>query len=230
MKISVVIPVLNEEDRIAELMQAVRAHATGYVDEMIVVDGGSCDNTLKIARESGAVTLSSQRGRGRQMNHGADKAASEVLYFLHADTIPPPGFDKVIIDKVLSGYSAGCFRLRFDWEHPMLKFYSLFTRFKTTLVRFGDQSLFVEKSLFKKIDGFEENLIVMEDQKIVRELKKWAPFTVCKNEVITSARKYREVGAVKLQILFFLIWFGYYLGVSQENLTSFYKRKIRPIN
>ncbi len=228
MKISVIIPVLNEEKRIGQVIKGVRERSDGHLGEIIVVDGGSEDQTAAIAGSMGVMVIESEKGRGRQMNRGAERAQYDILYFLHADTLPPDGFDRVIIGRVAEGNQAGCFRLRFDWNHPILNLYAFFTRLKTTLVRFGDQSLFVEKSLFKKIDGFRENLIVMEDQKIVRDLKKNGRFVLCKEEVITSARKYREVGVIKLQFVFILIWMGYYLGIEQDALTGFYRKFILP--
>jgi rSAM/selenodomain-associated transferase 2 len=228
MKISVIIPVLNEEKRIGQVIKGVRERSSGHLGEVIVVDGGSKDQTATIARSVGAMVIQSEKGRGRQMNRGAEIAQHEILYFLHADTLPPAGFDRIIIGRVTEGSQAGCFRLRFDWNHPILNLYAFFTRLKTTLVRFGDQSLFVEKSLFKKVDGFRENLIVMEDQKIVRDLKKNGRFVLCKDEVVTSARKYREVGVVKLQFVFILIWMGYYFGVDQDVLTDLYRKFILP--
>lgn len=222
--ISIIIPTLNEEKFIGFLIDEIKKREFGEICEIIVADGGSLDNTCAIARKSGAVVHKCKKtGRAAQMNEGVELATGRFFYFLHADSIPPKGFDALIAQKIYHGYPAGCFQLLFDDPHPMLKFYSYFTKFKSFLIRFGDQSLFVEKSLFKKIGGFDETLVVMEDQKIVRELKSKAPFALIDKAVCTSARKYKKHGVLKLQLIFFCIWLGYYCGARQETLVHFYQ-------
>ncbi len=225
-EISIVIPVINEAGQVKSLISQIESAESGYIKEIIVVDGGSTDRTVEIASEAGARVVRSARGRAVQMNSGAKKATGDLLYFLHADTRPPPGFDREIIRSYQSGYGYGCFRLEFDWKHPLLRLYSFFTRFRTIWFRFGDQSLFVEKELFARAGGFDENLIVMEDQKIFRDLHEFTEYYLSESSVVTSARRYREVGPGKLQAIFFCIWLGYYLGVSQEVLQDIYKSLI----
>jgi len=193
-----------------------------------VVDGGSTDQTKEVAERAEAVVIESKKkGRAAQMNAGAARASAEILYFLHADTIPPPKFDLHILKSISNGYGAGCFYLTFDDSHPGLRFYSWFTKFKSTFLRFGDQSLFVAKPDFENVNGFDESLIVMEDQQIVRKLKRETEFNVINKSVITSARKYRENGVYRLQAVFFIIWAGYYLGINQETLTDIYRKYIK---
>lgn len=226
--ISLIIPVLNEEDQIGNIIQRLRDLQSGNVKEIIVVDGGSDDRTVEVAESAGATIVHSKRGRAKQMNAGAVKAKGDLLYFLHADTVPPEFYDREIVNAVIGGYDFGCFRLQFDWDHPLLNVYSWFTRFKSTGLRFGDQSLFVTKRIFEKAGGFNENLIVMEDQEIYRRLHLHGKFYLAEQNVITSARKYKEIGPVKLQFMFSLIWLGYYTGFKQNTLVNFYKRFILP--
>lgn len=226
-QISVIIPVLNEENTIGKLLTELKKRSGPGVCEFIVADGGSTDSTRDIAESEGAtVTQADKKGRAVQMNAGAALAKAEILYFLHADTIPPPNFDLIISKYVSNGYGAGCFNLQFDDAHPALRFYSWFTSFKSTLFRFGDQSLFVTKSVFQKANGFDESLVVMEDQQVVREIRRVTPFVVIDEPVITSARKYRSNGVFRLQAVFFLIWAGYYSGLSQQTLTDIYQNYI----
>ena len=226
--ISVVIPAINEEKQIGKLIDHLKRAESGYIEEIIVVDGGSSDRTRELASEMGAKVLPSpKRGRAVQMNAGAAAAGGNILYFLHADTLPPYGFDQEILAAVKKEYGAGCFRLRFDTDQPLLRFYAFFTRYRTTFLRFGDQSLYAERKVFEKIGGFDESLTVMEDQKIVRELRKQTPFYLSEREVITSARKYGKNGVVRLQCVFFLIWFLYYLGVPQQGLVKLYNSLIK---
>lgn len=226
-QISVVIPVLNEENTLGKLLSELKNRSGSGLCEVIVVDGGSTDGTRKIAEVAGADVIESEKkGRAAQMNAGAAHARADILYFLHADTIPPFGFDSYILKAVSNGYDAGCFSLCFDDPHPGLRFYSWFTRYRSTLIRFGDQSLFVKAKIFKAVNGFDESLIVMEDQQIVREIKRVARFRVINEPVLTSARRYKKNGIYKLQGIFFLIWAGYYLGFSQQVLTDIYQRHI----
>ncbi|WP_069132372.1 TIGR04283 family arsenosugar biosynthesis glycosyltransferase [Rhodohalobacter halophilus] len=227
-RVSVIIPVLNEEKQIGMRFQSLKRLESGLVDEIIVVDGGSSDRTVEEAQRLGAKIVHSKKGRAAQMNAGTKAAEGDVLYFLHADSEPPPGFDKEISEAIEGGYSFGCFRLKFDWNHPLLNFYSWFTRFRLTELRFGDQSLFVGKKVFERAGGFDENLTVMEDQEIYKRLYGCGRFYLSGREVITSARKYIEVGPIKLQIIFSAIWLGYYLGASQKDLVRFYRRCVSP--
>lgn len=222
--ITIIIPALNEELRLPALLAAIRNRQSGSVCEVIVVDGGSEDSTVNVAEEAGAKVLQpGVRGRAAQMNAGAGVASSGLLFFLHADTTPPYGFDSSIIRSIKRGADAGCFRLQFDRDHPLLNFFGWCTRFRSTFIRFGDQGLFVKKAMFKKVGGFDEALTVMEDQEMVRELKKRGEFGLLELSVTTSARKYEKIGILRLQLLFFAIWAGYYMGVSQEALVHFYR-------
>lgn len=224
MNISVIIPTFNEEDVIQKTIQTVFSRGGDELLEIIVADGGSSDGTADNVRSSGArLIFSEKKGRAAQMNAGASEGRGEILYFLHADSQPPENFDRKIISAVKNKASAGCFRLVFDHPHPLLKMFAWFTRFDLDLFRFGDQSLFVEKSEFEKAGGFRENHIVMEDQEIVTRIKKRAPFIVLPDSVTTSARKYLDVGVVKLQFIFVVIFTLYYAGVKQETLKSMYK-------
>ncbi len=161
------------------------------------------------------------------MNYGAQNATCEILYFLHADTLPSKGFTYDITLAINSGYSAGCYILSFDYDHWFLKANCWFTRFNVNAVRFGDQSLFIRKEKFHEAGGFCEKHIVLEDQHFIRRIKKVARFTIIQKPVITSARKYLENGIYKTQALFFLIYFMYRLGFSQQKLVTTYRILIR---
>ncbi|MDR8392671.1 TIGR04283 family arsenosugar biosynthesis glycosyltransferase [Aliifodinibius sp. S!AR15-10] len=227
MRISVIIPALNEADVIGQTIRELKTRNGQHVHEIIVADGGSTDQTREIAETSGArVIETARKGRARQMNAGAEAASSELFYFLHADSIPPRGFDQTIMTALQDGYPAGCFRLAFDSKHPLLRFYAWCTRFDIDAFRFGDQSLFITRDLFKSVGGFNPKLIVMEDNVMVRCIKKEGGFYISPKKVITSARKYRENGVIRLQLIFVLIYTLFFLGVSQETLVSTYKKLI----
>lgn len=154
---SIIIPTYNEEEQIAETISKTHAANSKHEAEIIVVDGGSTDNTIAIAKKCGATVIVSEcKGRAAQMNKGASVAKYKILYFLHADSIPPPDFTSKILDEKNKGIKSGCFRLQFDYSHWFLKANAWFTRFNVNEVRFGDQSLFTTKEVFEKAAALEK--------------------------------------------------------------------------
>ncbi|MFD1470201.1 TIGR04283 family arsenosugar biosynthesis glycosyltransferase [Hymenobacter caeli] len=232
LSVSIIIPTYNEAAAIAALLGYLRrATAGGPAPELLVVDGGSTDATVRLARQAGATVLTSPRkGRAAQLNHGAQRARGGVLYFLHADSYPPPGFLADVRRALGQGYGAGCYRLAFDHPHWFLRFSAWCTRLPLTAVRFGDQSLFVRRDLFARIGGYREDLLVMEDQEIVGRLRAQAPFRLLPRAVTTSARKYLVNGVFRLQGIFTLIVILYRLGVPQRRLVQLYRRLVRQGN
>lgn len=225
--ISIIIPTYNEAAHIATTIQWLKQEPE-LITEIIVSDGGSRDGTLETATRAGAIAVSSPaKGRAAQMNYGASLAKGSVLYFLHADTLPPAGFTTDIMHALNNHYGAGCFMLAFDHRHWFLQANCWFTRFDVNAIRFGDQSLFADKKLFDRAGGFCERHIVLEDQEIIKRLKRLSRFTVIKKPVLTSARKYLENGIYKTQAIFFIIYFMYRLGCSQQRLLQTYRRLIR---
>ncbi|MEO6683810.1 MAG: TIGR04283 family arsenosugar biosynthesis glycosyltransferase [Ginsengibacter sp.] len=227
--ISVIIPTYNEEENIDGLIAVIqRRDHDDLVVEIIISDGKSTDKTIVLAENAGAtVVVGPHKGRSAQMNYGASHAKGELLYFLHADSIPPDHFTTYILKEYKRQYSSGCFRLAFDHNHWFLKANCWFTRFNVNAIRFGDQSLFVTKDVFQKCGGFDEKLLMMEDQEIIHRIKKFGKFKVMNAAVNTSARKYLDNGIYRMQVIFFRIWLLYYLGYSQEYLLQLHKRLIR---
>ncbi|MDQ6812381.1 MAG: TIGR04283 family arsenosugar biosynthesis glycosyltransferase [Bacteroidota bacterium] len=225
--ISVIIPTYNEVDCILNTIEQLKLNDTSQlIKEIIISDGASTDATCNIESSKVKIVHAPIKGRAAQMNYGATFATGDILYFLHADTIPPKDFTSEIISSIQNGNGAGCYRLSFDYQHWFLKANCWFTRFDIDSIRFGDQSLFVAKDLFKKAGGFSEKHIVLEDQHFISKIKKLAKFQVLKKEVTTSARKYLENGIYKTQAIFFLIYFMYRMGYSQQKLVATYRRLI----
>ena len=226
-KISILIPVLNEEQGLGAVLKHLNASITSFqVEEIICIDGGSTDNTIAIAKSLGAAVVPSERGRAKQMNTGAKNAKGSILYFLHADTLPPKGFDQIILDAVEKGSESGCFRMKFDSKNPILRFFAWLTRINHTLCRGGDQSLFIKKELFESTNGFDENYFIYEDTEFIQRLYSQTDFKILPDYVITSARKYRDKGWFKVQFHFAMIHLKNYLGAGPEELYRYYQKNI----
>ena len=225
--ISIIIPVLNEEAYIKKVLQSIADNAsTDSVAEVLVVDGGSTDNTVSEASRFGARVISGKKGRASQMNLGANIAVGDILYFLHVDTLPPKDFDKDILNVFQKAFEVGCFRMEFDSSHPLLRFFAWCTRINTQICRGGDQSLFITKNLFEKANGFDEAYTIYEDNEFIRRIYKITEFKIIPNSVKTSARRYRKKGVIKLQCHFGMIHLKHYLGEGPDALHNYYVKHI----
>src|SRR5271157_456 len=206
LKLSIIIPARNEARNIGSTIRMLASRSTpGNIKEIIVVDGESTDDTAGIAAKAGVRVIKSRKGRGRQLQIGGAVATGDVLYFLHVDCVPPRGFDRLILDAVHAGYRSGCFKLRFDVVHPILRFTAWFSRFGHQWFRAGDESLFVEKGVFMEAGGYDPTRAIMEDVEIIPRLKKLAAFTVIQHSIISSARRYIIKGIFRLQALYVIL-------------------------
>jgi rSAM/selenodomain-associated transferase 2 len=221
-KVSVVIPSLNERERISRLVGEV----CGMREvEAIVVDGGSSDGTREAARDAGAEVLRGRRGRGAQMNEGARRARGDILVFLHADSRPPAGFATLVRlaldDEETVG---GAFRFSLEERTPFFRFITMTTNFRALRmgIVFGDQGLFVRREIFHEAEGYPEQPL-MEDFELVRRLRRRGRFVILPETMVTSARRWRAVGPVRNSLLNILITWSYLLGVSPERLARWYR-------
>ena len=219
MKISVVIPALNEAARIERTLAAVAGQPEPW--EVIVVDGGSTDETAARAAAS-ATVLTSPPGRARQMNRGWKATDGEVLLFLHADTVlPEDAFGLIRAALADASVEAGAFRLRFDVDTPLLRFYSFCTRFHAPRICFGDRGLFVRRAVFEALGGFPE-VSIFEDLEMVRLLYQRGGFRFLSQAVTTAARRFETVGPLRQQLLNSYLWTRYQLGTDPERIAHLY--------
>ncbi len=220
MTISIVIPALNEARCIARTLRLLRDQAEEPF-EVIVVDGGSTDETVALASPH-ATVISSERGRANQMIAGAGEATGDVLLFLHADTELPPGALKTIRRTLDSPRTeAGAFRLRFDRETPLLRLYSYCTRFRQHRFCFGDRALFVARTAYEEAGGFSP-IPIFEDLDLVRRLHDRGTFAFLPQYVTTSARRFERKGPLSQQLLNAYLWIRYMLGASPHDLAHHY--------
>jgi rSAM/selenodomain-associated transferase 2 len=219
--ISIVIPVLNESQTIASCLFRLAKQIKHH--EIVVVDGGSDDNTLDIVRAfTGVKWLRSPPGRGIQMNRGAEVAKGNLLLFLHADTFLAPGsLDRIETMMAQEEIVAGSFSLSFDEPNLLLKLYALFSRINHLLFTYGDQGLFMTRYIFKRIGGFRE-IPVMEDVDIQKRLRKMGCFVKIRPPVVTSARRFIAYGIIRQQCLNIGLVFLYHTGFSPIWLKRFY--------
>ncbi|MDJ0643938.1 MAG: TIGR04283 family arsenosugar biosynthesis glycosyltransferase [Erythrobacter sp.] len=220
MTISVIIPAINEADKIGRTLVDVLALDDEI--EVIVVDGGSSDGTERIAADHGAIVKSSRPGRARQMNLGAELSTGDVLFFLHADTLPPPNATAAIAEALSDPKVAGgSFRIQFDLDHPVLRFSSWMSRINSPFCHYGDSGYFVRRQDFFELGGYRD-IPILEDFDFLRRLSRERGMGIIEEPVMTSARRFVANGVVKLQLLGILIVWLYLMNVSPYALRRLY--------
>jgi rSAM/selenodomain-associated transferase 2 len=228
MKISIIIPTLNEEEKLPQLLEVLSRYTYTY-EEIIIVDAKSTDNTVEIAKSYPKVNVieNQEPSRANQMNTGARSAVGEVLYFVHADVLPPNSFEEDIKDSIKKEADLGCYRFEFDKKALPLKFNAWWTRFDFMFCRGGDQTLFVKKSVFDQLDGFGPEYVIMEDFDFIRRARKRFNFKIIPKNVLVSARKYKHNSYFKVNIVNLWSYWTFMLGGSPERIKMNYKKWLK---
>lgn len=225
-RISVVIPTLNEQAMITDAISS--AYNSGMA-EVIVADGGSTDETRKIATDMGARVVESARGRARQMNSGAAQATGDALLFLHADTTLPPRAAFLVQHALASpGVVGGAFTYS---AYGAGKWDTIITtggRWRSQLSGhpYGDQGLFLRTRTFNALSGFPD-IPVMEDWELVYRLRKLGQVVVLPEPIITSSASFAEHGFARASLLNLVAIFGYQLGIAPCHLVVWRNRIAR---
>lgn len=221
MRISVVIPVLNEEKSIAATLAAL---APLKPHELIIVDGGSSDRTAEICNRFGAKVLSSLRGRGLQMNHGARQATGDVLLFLHADTrLPGSAFSDILRALRNPQCVGGRFDVKLDSAHWVLGVVGVMISLRSRLSRVatGDQAIFVRQEIFAELGGYPD-IPLMEDVAFSQALKRRGTVACLRSRVVTSARRWEREGIWGTILKMWMLKSLYLVGISPVRLKRYY--------
>lgn len=217
--ISVIVPVLNEANTIQPWLQ----HLNQFDVEVIVVDGGSTDHTIDQVRPHAQI-VSSAPGRAQQMNTGAALASRSILLFLHADTWLPPNADK-LIEQALQQAQWGRFDVSFkgDRYQRRMRIIAWFMNCRSRLTRIatGDQGIFVTKTMFTGINGYQL-MPLMEDVNLCQRLKRQSSCVCLTDKVTTSSRRWEQHGFFKTVFLMWKLRLYYWLGMAPEKLHAQY--------
>lgn len=225
---SIVIPVLNEGDRINALIEHLHNQGFESSYEIIVVDGDPQGGTVKAIQSEDVVTITTEKGRGRQMNAGAAMSSGDILIFLHVDTILPDGaLNKIsrALDK--QDYVGGAFDLKIDSDRLFLKYISVRAslRSRWNRIPYGDQAIFMRKQYFDRIGGFKD-IPLMEDVDLMRRIKKdGRKIHILPDKVTTSARRWQRDGALYTTVRNHILVVLFRLGVSPDRLAKYYWRQ-----
>jgi rSAM/selenodomain-associated transferase 2 len=222
-KLSIIVPVLNEAEGLAATLDALAPlRVAGH--QLIVVDGGSHDDTVALGRERADQVIDGPRGRARQMNVGAACAQGEVLLFLHADTRLPPAADEHIAAAVSRGAVWGRFDVRIEGRSRWLPLVASMMNLRSRLsgIATGDQAMFVRRDVFQRLGGFADQPL-MEDIELSRRLRAVRRPVCLRARVVTSGRRWDSRGAWPTIVLMWRLRWRYWRGAAPEELAKAYR-------
>jgi len=222
MRLSIVIPALNEAAYIGDSLQPLQAmRARGH--EVILVDGGSDDDTLRLAQPLVDRCLTAPTGRARQMNAGAAGASGDIVWFLHADTRAAPASDRIILSACSTPGCWGRFDVRLSGRQPLLRLVERLMNLRSRLtgIATGDQGLFVSRALFEAVGRFPE-IPLMEDIELSKRLRRVRRPLCLRQQLVSSSRRWEKHGIVRTIGLMWYLRLAYFLGVPAERLAVRY--------
>jgi rSAM/selenodomain-associated transferase 2 len=225
---SIIIPVLNEAGQINLLIEHLRKQNHEFSYEIIVVDGDPQGSTVGAIQAKDVTAITTDKGRGKQMNAGAAIARGEILIFLHADTIlPDNALEKISRAMQDQDYVGGAFDLKIDSDRLFLKYISARAslRSRWNRIPYGDQAIFIRKKYFNQLGGYQE-IPLMEDVDLMRRIKKdGKKIVILHDKVITSARRWESDGVLYTTMRNQILVKLFYLGISPHKLAKYYWRR-----
>jgi rSAM/selenodomain-associated transferase 2 len=225
-KFSVIIPAFHEGKRINRLIENLDGLDSDKTIEIIVVDGAPEKDTLNVIHDAHVIRITSERGRATQMNAGASKARGEILVFLHADTeLPKQALRKIGAFVEQREYVGGAFDLGIKSNKFIFKLIGVLSSLRSRLnsIPFGDQAIFIRREFFKQIGGYKE-IPLMEDVELMRRIKKSGNrIWIFYDRVMTSPRRWEKEGVIYCTLRNWTLRTLYFLGVSPEKLSIYYK-------
>ncbi len=229
MKLSIIIPVLNEREQLPRMLACLQTRRSDK--EIIIVDGGSTDGTCEwLQQQAGIKIISSERGRGKQQNAGAQVATGETLLFLHGDCVAPANIDSLIQQVLANQHNVGgAFLIRFAESQPAslaliakgINARTIFTKTAT-----GDQGIFVRRENFQAVGGIAD-WPFFEDINLVTKLKQQGKFVIVREAVTISGRRYIANGPWRTTFLMYALRIGYWLGIHPTRLYQWFA-DVRP--
>lgn len=219
--ISVIIPALNEAKILDQSLSRLSPQLKDH--ELIIVDGGSTDETPLIAKRYGRV-IAAERGRANQSNVGAAGARGDILLFLHADVWLDSGAIEGVEQAISSGYVGGAFKQRIDGDHPLYRLIERAANFRAKRVRifYGDGGIFIRRAHFNQIGGFPD-IPIMEEVGLSRKLRRCGEVTLVEPGIHISARRWQKNGIVRTTLINWLITLLYLLRVPPNYLAKLYR-------
>lgn len=223
-RLSVIVPTLDEGALIADFLSHLRGRVPDA--ELIVVDGGSDDETVALANQQADRVLRSPRGRAKQMNAGAAVAGGEILWFLHADSLVPPDphgcIARALDDPRIVG---GCFRLKFPRREWVYRISDRLGNVAVDLFRLalGDHGIFCLRTAFVQVGGYPD-VPLMEDAELYRHLRRIGHMRQLPAYIVSSPRRYEQLGPVRTTAFYLIILTLYLAGIRPETLLTIYRR------
>lgn len=228
MRLSVIIPTLNEERCIERLLNHLIKGLDDVDSEIIIADAGSTDQTRSLAEKYPVRVLNCRKmSRAFQMNEGAKQAMGDILYFVHADSIPPLSFSDDIESALSEGADLGCYRFKFRSKSFLLAINSYFTRFDYEMCRGGDQTLFIRREVFEDLEGYRNDYRIMEEYEFLTRARKKYQFKIIPKNVSVSARKYKNNSYLRVNYANYVVFKMYRKGATQDELCRIYGRLLK---
>ncbi|QXP57787.1 glycosyltransferase [Cellulophaga sp. HaHa_2_95] len=226
--ISIIIPAHNEQKNLLKLIPLLDALCQDTPAEVLVVLSAANTEVIGFSSDKIKVVQCNENGRAVQMNFGVTHAKGTIFAFLHADVLPPKNFLKDIEHTLRDTYQAGFFSYRFDSASKLLNVNAKFTAKDGIFTGGGDQCLFIEKTVFNQLGGFDVNQLIMEDFEFFKRMKnKKVKYKIINNDLLVSARKYESNSYLRVNMSNLLLVVLFKMGYPSAKLQTLHNRLLQ---